>query len=189
LIINRETNLKNRILTWAVQNHNRIQTFTKLSYILLPLIALFVAFYFEDWRVRRFLLFYLTPLLFIFPFWTWYRFREIQHLPFACIVLDGLVVTLAVLRIVTGVVPYSGHMLFLVYSGITQKEWLYRIVAFALLIETTYFKWSIWNDLLSWGIGLSMGLMAAIAYILFKKYTSRATAHNKQNNGAGQLSQ
>jgi hypothetical protein len=78
--------------------------------------------------------------------------------------LDEIVVVLAALRLVTDVIPYSGHMLFLVYSGGVQKSWLYRFVALALLIETSYFKWIVWRDPLSWGIGLLLGLAAAVAH-------------------------
>jgi hypothetical protein len=65
--------------------------------------------------------------------------------------------------------PFSGHMLFLAYSGLTTRRTWYRGLALALLVETTVFKLWLWRDVTSWALGLALGLLAAFGY-------SRSTA-------------
>lgn len=75
--------------------------------------------------------------------------------------LDIAVVGLAALRTVTGLLPFSGHMLFFTYS-LAARSRLYRVAALAILLETTWFKLVIWRDPLSWSVGLALGALALI---------------------------
>jgi hypothetical protein len=60
------------------------------------------------------------------------------------------------------VLPFSGHMLFLTYSGLTTTARWYRWLALVLLAETTVFKLWVWRDVYSWSLGLVIGLVAAV---------------------------
>jgi hypothetical protein len=76
------------------------------------------------------------------------------------------VVLFAVLRTLTGALPFSGHMLFLTYSLLTTPVRWYQVVAVLLIAETTGFKLGVWHDFASWSIGLATGLACAGVYAL-----------------------
>ena len=136
----------------------------RISAVLLPCFIIAASFYFEDWRVRRYLLFYVAPLVSTFLFWMWIRFGLERVRRRELIILDLVVVGLALLRAITGVIPFSGHMLFIVYSGLLQKQMWYRFMVLVLLVDTTYFKLVIWNDPLSWSMGALLRMAFAIWY-------------------------
>jgi hypothetical protein len=76
-------------------------------------------------------------------------------------VVDAVVLALAFARFVTGLLPFSGHMLFLTYSLFARPvSPRYRWVALALLAETTVYKLWHWHDPRSWAIGLAAGMVA-----------------------------
>lgn len=106
-----------------------------------------------------FLVWYVAPLFLAAPLWL----RERLHVTGRTHALDAAVTVLAFARFVSGgLLPFSGHMLFLSYSALTPPATRgYRVLALALLIETTIFKLWIWRDPRSWGLGLVLGLLAA----------------------------
>ncbi|HEX8903837.1 MAG TPA: hypothetical protein VF771_03290 [Longimicrobiaceae bacterium] len=114
-----------------------------------------------------FLVFYVAPLFIAAPLWL----RERVDVVGRARVLDLAVVALAFARFVGGgILPFSGHMLFLTYSLLARPiSFRYRLLAVALLIETTVFKLWIWRDPRSWGLGLALGLAAAVAWWLVRK--------------------
>jgi hypothetical protein len=126
--------------------------------------AVLAGFLVEAGPARRFVVFYIAPMVVAFPLWARVRLDGIERRPRARIVLDAAVVVLAVARTVTGLLPFSGHMLFLTYSLLTTRERLYQAIAVLLLVETTWFKLGLWSDLRSWSIGLVAGLAAAGAW-------------------------
>lgn len=106
-----------------------------------------------------FLVWYVAPLFLAAPLWL----RGRLHVAGRTRALDAAVTVLAFARFVSGgLLPFSGHMLFLTYSALTPPVTRgYRLLALALLIETTIFKLWIWRDPRSWALGLVLGLLAA----------------------------
>ena len=112
----------------------------------------------------QFFLFYVLPMLVAAPFWLRLRVGE-RSLSFSGRwLLDGLVIFLSALRGL-GVpgLPFSGHTLFLTYSGIVTPHRGYRILALLLMLETTVFKLWLWQDPRSWSLGIAAGVVLAVA--------------------------
>src|SRR5215831_11569603 len=129
------------ILEWVTLHRGRLQKMTLFATGMLPLAVIIVGFLFDDWKARRYLFFYVAPLLSVVSLWGWYRLGNVNHINPTCLTIDGIVIALAGLRFLSGALPYSGHMLFLAYSGIVEPSFFYRSVALIVLIETSYFKW------------------------------------------------
>lgn len=113
----------------------------------------------------RFLTGYVAPFFLVGPLWLRLRLRRIESTPPAATWLDAVVFALAALRsvpIAVGILPYSGHMLFVTYAVAVTPERGMRAVAAVLLLTTTAFKLWIWRDPVSWGWGLGMGIAAAL---------------------------
>lgn len=120
----------------------------------------------EAGPARRFVVFYVAPMVVIFPFWARIRLEHVERHPAGRIALDAAVTVLSMVRAVNGVLPFSGHMLFLTYTLLTTPSRWYRAAALVLLFGTTWFKLAEWNDFASWSIGLATGLASAGAYAL-----------------------
>jgi hypothetical protein len=116
-----------------------------------------------------FLVLYVAPLFLAAPLWL----RERLGVGGAARLVDLAVLALAFARFTGGgILPFSGHMLFLTYSVLAGPVSLrYRALALALLIETTVFKLWIWRDPRSWGLGLVLGLFA---WVIWRLAGSRA---------------
>jgi hypothetical protein len=106
-----------------------------------------------------FLAAYAAPMFLAAPLW----WRGRLAAPPRVQAIDAAVTLLAFARFVIGeVLPFSGHMLFLVYSLLAMPVSRgYRLLALALVAETTVFKLWIWRDPRSWAIGMVLGVAAA----------------------------
>jgi hypothetical protein len=132
-----------------------------LAVVTLPLGAVVAAFLVEDWPARRFLIVYTAPLLLAAPLWVRIRVTDPQRNRVRTTV-DAGVFLLSFARFVSGdFLPFSGHMLFLTYSGLTTRSARYRILALLLLSMTTWFKLRLWHDPQTWAVGLILGSIAA----------------------------
>jgi hypothetical protein len=110
---------------------------------------------------------YVAPFFLVGPLWLRLRLRRIETTPRAVTWLDAAVFALASLRVLpmaVGILPYSGHMLFVTYAVLVTPERGFRALAAVLLITTTAFKLGIWRDPVSWGWGLGMGIAAALLH-------------------------
>jgi hypothetical protein len=135
------------------------------SAVLLPVGAVAASFFFPDWPAKRLLIFYIAPLFFAAPIWVRLRISEWQTPFSSSFALDATVFLLSFLRFVSGqFLPFSGHMLFLTYSGLVTRRTGYRLLTLGLLVETTIFKLWLWRDPTSWALGLAIGLIAAVIY-------------------------
>jgi hypothetical protein len=135
------------------------------SAALLPSAAIVAALFVDGWPARRFLILYAAPLFLAAPLWLRVRIAENGFAPNRQALVDGAVLAFSFLRFVLGeLLPFSGHMLFLSYSGLTIRRSSYRWIALVLVAETTVFKLWIWRDPRSWSLGLAMGILAA-AYV------------------------
>ena len=114
-------------------------------------------------ELARFLALYVAPIFGAAPLWIRERLAHRPPLPLRVWLIDGLVVALSAIRFVVGpALPFSGHMLFLTYSGLVSRRRGYRWLALVLIAETTVFKFWEWHDPGSWAVGLAVGVVAAL---------------------------
>ena len=127
-----------------------------------PAAAVAAAAFVHGWPAQRFLLFYVAPLFLAAPLWVELRISENGLAVTRQSLMDGAITVAAFLRFVLGtILPFSGHMLFLTYTGLTTPRGWYRWLALGLIVETTVFKLWLWRDRYSWSLGLLLGLAAA----------------------------
>jgi hypothetical protein len=117
--------------------------------------------FFASWPAKRILIFYYAPLTLAVSLWGRLRLLDVGRWTSRAMLIDGTVMIVAVTRFLSNFPPASGHMLFLTYSGLTIKNRGYQALAIVLIAETTYFKFVIWDDWVSWAIGGAAGLVAA----------------------------
>ncbi|HSU15026.1 hypothetical protein [Longimicrobium sp.] len=158
----------NPVDRFVLAHRARIDRLLLAAAVALPLLALAVAgciamrlidFGARSGAAVTFLVIYVAPLVLAVPLW----FRGRLEVPWRVRVLDLTVTALAFVRFaVRNVLPFSGHMLFLTYSALSPPVGRrYRLLAIALLVETTVLKLWIWRDSRSWLPGLIAGLAAA----------------------------
>ena len=138
---------------------------------LLPALAVIGAFVVHDWPARCFLLFYTAPLFLAAPLWVRLRLNNSESpRRLSRDIADVVVLTLAFARFVLGAfLPYSGHTLFLCYSILVTGSRGYRLLAAALLVLTTWFKLSLWNDQRSWALGAVLGVLFALPFLVARR--------------------
>ena len=140
----------------------RLRALLLVTALVCPAIAVFAGLRASNWAVERGLNFYIAPLFFAGPLWLRVRLGEAVPRWGARWAMDLSVFALAVLRFVTGHwLPFSGHMLFLTYSGMTTRSGGYRVFAVALALETAWFKFVLWHDPRSFWLGVIGGALAA----------------------------
>lgn len=122
------------------------------------------ALLFEGWETRRFVLFYVAPIVPAVVLWGRERLRDPAGYSGTALGLDVAVFILSGIRFLAGIFPFSGHMLFLTYALCTVPSRPYRLLALALWVETGYFKFFLWDDPRSWAIGLVCGLAIGAMY-------------------------
>ena len=128
----------------------------------------------DDWNAQRFLLVYIAPLFLFGAMWARDRLSVLDTLAPSVAALDALAFAAGALRIAGGwgVLPYSGHMLFLSYAVASPGPRSLRLGALALVAVTTWFKLALWHDLRSWSLGLAIGLGLAALRSLFARQGS-----------------
>jgi hypothetical protein len=114
-----------------------------------------------DWSAQRFFIGYTAPLLALGPAWLRRRLASLGERPHAADRVDVLAFAAGALRSGGGwgVLPYSGHTLFLTYVLLTGPGRSFRGVAAMLLATTTWFKLALWNDPYSWVLGITIGAL------------------------------
>jgi hypothetical protein len=118
----------------------------------------------NDWR--SFWLLYVLPMVVAAPLWLRIRLADVTRWPWRARILDAIVVALSVIRFFwPNHFPFSGHTFFLSYSMITTRRPWWLLVAGLLLVETTVFKLSLWDDAASWLTGLAIGVVAGVIYL------------------------
>lgn len=113
-----------------------------------------------------FLSVYTAPLFLAGPMWLRLRLRKIETLPRSIVWLDAVVFALGAVRTVTiGILPYSGHTLFLTYAVAATPERGFRALVALLWLGTTAVKLWVWDDPVSWAWGLGIGAAASSLYV------------------------
>ena len=140
----------------------RLRALLLVAAIGCPALAIIAGLRAPSWPVERGLIFYIAPLFLAGPLWWRVRLGEAPLRWEPRWVIDLSVFLLAVLRFATGHwLPFSGHMLFLTYSGATTRSATYRWFAAALALETAWFKFALWHDPRSFWLGVIGGALAA----------------------------
>lgn len=104
---------------------------------------------------------YFAPAIGAFFLSISYRLLELKQYGLVRGFIDGLVILLCSLRMTAPLVPMSGHMLFFVYSGLTIRSRLFRMIIAALIIQTSIIKLVLWGDYWSWSLGVLSGVLLA----------------------------
>jgi hypothetical protein len=119
-----------------------------------------------------FLSVYMAPFFLIGPLWLRLRLRKIETLPRSVVWLDAVVFALGAVRSVTiGILPYSGHTLFITYAVAATPERGFRVLAALLWLGTTIIKLWVWDDPVSWAWGLGLGAAASLLYAWLSRRT------------------
>jgi hypothetical protein len=95
--------------------------------------------------------------------WLHLRLARLETLPDGALALDAGVFGAAALRTFGGfgVIPWSGHLLFLTYSFATTADRRYRALAALLWLVATITKLRYRDDPGAWALGCLLGLALA----------------------------
>lgn len=120
--------------------------------------------------VRRFLLFYIAPFFVAFFAWAYVRVGRMDRDRPAALAVDLVATVLGAVRF-TGLlpVPFSGHMQFYAYAGLTVRSTRFLLLIALLAAEATWYKLVVWRDPLSWALGIATGAALAAARILINR--------------------
>jgi hypothetical protein len=124
---------------------------------------------------RVFLLLYIAPFFVAFFAWARIRVDEIGSTGAGAWAVDALAVVLAGVRMAGPFVPASGHMLFFAYSALATRSVPYRLLVLVLAAETTWYKLVVWDDFVSWALGIAAGLALAALRLLIHRSTRFAS--------------
>jgi len=141
-----------------------------------PLLCAAAALVVEGGAARRFLLLYVAPFFVAFFAWARIRVGELPRASRTAMAVDGLAVVLGAVRFVGGPVPFSGHMLFFVYSALTTRSVPYLLLVLALAAQATWYKLAVWDDFTSWSLGIAAGALLAGIRILVHRFTRRPSS-------------
>lgn len=153
------------------RHRGTIDRLLRAASVLLPAVVAVYAIVLHagDWPAQRFFIGYTAPLLALGPAWLRRRLAGVGERPSAADRVDVLAFAAGAARSGGGwgVLPYSGHMLFLTYVLLTGPGRGFRLVATVLLATTTWFKLALWDDPYSWALGIAIGgvLVAVRTYV------------------------
>jgi hypothetical protein len=146
--------------------------------VAMPLACFLAVPCFASWPEKRFLVFYLAPILSMAAAWACIK-TGTPPPSLICLGLDALVFAGALGRFVIGeALPFSGHMLFFWHALLTTPSRIFRAAAAALILETTWFKLGIWKDYESWGLGSALGLFCGAAYLIAERRAQRVATQS-----------
>ena len=137
--------------------------------VAVPLLFAAGALVVDGWAARRFLLLYIAPFFVAFFAWAWIRVGRMEDDPPGALAVDALATVLGAIRFAGLPVPFSGHMLFFVYAGLTTCSTRFLLLILALAAEATWFKLVVWRDPRSWALGIAAGTVLAAARVLINR--------------------
>lgn len=153
-----------RIPRLILTHQRRLKTSLLLAAAVLPLGAILAATFLSDWRAKRNIIFYFAPLLLTVALWMRERLGQLDTYTRRAFAVDGFAFALAAARLLTTALPLSGHMLVYLYIALTIRGRVFRVLAWVLALETTYFKLVLWSDPITWAGGIMVGLALAALY-------------------------
>lgn len=147
----------------------------KLFYLSLFITFAFTTVYafFIEQNPKRipFLFGYIMPVVLLFLFWIKLKIENeiIINIHFY---LDLIITFLSGIRSINMLMPflpYSGHVVFILYSWVSTKNKMYRIFAGIVFAITTFFKMYIWHDYFTWLSGMILVMPFIAVSILYEK--------------------
>lgn len=162
--------LDNVLPQWL--NKNRVKILLIVSAIALLSLSIFLWIQIEDWTFRQNTLLYNIPIALYCMLWCNILSQYRQSTPLVCFFLDLSIFVLSIVRGYSsfGILLYSGHTLFLVYTGVGW--WFNRPIRYTALIiclQVIYWKWIIWDDHQSFFIGILFALPIVLLRKKFQK--------------------
>jgi hypothetical protein len=83
--------------------------------------------------------------------------------------VDSVATVLGAIRFARLPVPFSGHMLFYAYAGLTVRSTRFLLLIGLLAAEATWYKLVVWRDPRSWALGIAAGAALAAARVLINR--------------------
>jgi hypothetical protein len=117
-------------------------------------------FFKTDGFVRSWLIWYIMPVGIVFAAFILDRLKELGHTSIQSLIIDLVVVLLSLARVVTHIPYYSGHALFLIYTLLSAKLRVVKILAMIVLLQVVYLKLVKWNDWVTLIVGAIVGILA-----------------------------
>ena len=154
---------------FLIRHRNPLRRACTACAVAVPLAFAAGALVVDGWAARRFLLLYVAPFFVAFFLWARVRLGWMETGRSAVLVVDGIAVVLGAIRFAGLPVPFSGHMLFFTYAGLTTPSASFRLLAVLLAAETTWFKLALWRDPHSWALGIAVGAALAAARIFIHR--------------------
>src|SRR4051812_5219786 len=112
-----------RSIDLALRHRPLLDRLIRLAGVVATFVVVLVALIWRrgDWPEQRFLLVYFAPLLLYGAAWARDRLARLDRTPQAATVVDAIAFLAGAFRSAGGwgVLPYSGHMLFLAYAVAT----------------------------------------------------------------------
>lgn len=134
-----------------------------------PLLFAAGALLVDGGTARRFLLLYIAPFFVAFFAWAWLRVGTVERDRSAALAVDAVATVLGAVRFGGLPVPFSGHMLFYAYAGLTLRSTRFLLLILLLAAEATWYKLGVWRDPRSWALGIATGAALAAARILINR--------------------
>jgi hypothetical protein len=123
----------------------------------------------DGWAAQRFLLLYAAPFVVALFLWARIRLGRMEADRPGALAVDAVAVALCAVRFAGPYVPFSGHMLFFAYAGLTTPSASFRLLVLLLAAETTWFKLVLWRDPRSWALGIAAGAALAAVRIFIHR--------------------
>lgn len=137
--------------------------------VAVPLLFAAGALVVDGWAARRFLLLYVAPFFVAFFAWATIRVGRMEADRPAALAVDALATVLGAIRFAGLPVPFSGHMLFYAYAGLTTRSTRLLLLVLLLAAEATWYKLVVWRDPRSWALGIAAGTALAAARIFIHR--------------------
>ena len=153
-----------------MKNKKTINRIFIISEIIALFAVLIYTFFIEpDSKRIIFLLGYFLPVILLFIYWLKLKVESFEKVNFL-FSLDLVIAFIAGIRAINPLMPflpYSGHVVFVLYSMITTRNKTYRILAGIMFAVVTFFKIYIWHDYFSWLAGMILSMPFIAVAILF----------------------
>jgi hypothetical protein len=152
--------------SFVIRHRSRLRRGCALGAAGVPLAFAAGAAMADGWEAKRFLLLYMAPFFPAFFLWARWWMDEIEQRHPAVLVVDAVAVVLAATRMTGTWLPFSGHMLFYAYAGLTTRARALQLLIGGLAVAAGWFKLVLWDDWRSFGLGIAAGLALAAVRLL-----------------------
>ena len=137
------------------------KTLSVLSAFGFTALLLFKDIYFDGWEEKKETIIYSIPMVFLFFMWIRFRLDEENTFQIKLFAIDLSAVFLAAARIL-GLFWHSGHVLFILYTFLTTKSKIYRLLCIPFFALTAGFK-IYWGDIWTPLFG---GIIAVVLFVV-----------------------